>query len=156
MRKAEIDLRFMELALEQARLAAERGEVPVGAVVERRGELTAAAGNEREQLKDPTAHAEMIAIRRAAEHLGGWRLSGCSIYVTIEPCPMCAGAIYQARIEHLVYGAADEKAGAAGTLMDITRDERLNHQTRVTAGVMAEESAEILRSFFAEKRVQDR
>jgi len=126
--------------------------VPIGAVIERGGGVIAAAGNERELRKDPTAHAEILAIRRAAEKLGGWRLTGCTIYVTIEPCPMCAGAIYQARIEKLVYGATDEKAGAAGTLMDITRDTRLNHQTEVHSGVMAEECAAILREFFSSRR----
>lgn len=146
------DADYMKLALEQARLAAERGEVPVGAVIERGGEVIAAAGNEREAEKDPTAHAEMIAIRQAAGKLGGWRLPGCTIYVTIEPCPMCAGAIYQARVERLVYGATDVKAGAAGTLYDIPRDERLNHFTAVTGGVMADEAAAILKSFFSRKR----
>ena len=111
-------------------MAAENGEVPVGAVIEHGGEVIAAAGNEREEKKDPTAHAEMIAIREAAGQLGRLAALGCTIYVTIEPCPMCAGAIYQARIERLVYGAADDKAGAAGTLMDIVRDPRLNHQDR--------------------------
>ena len=133
-------------------MAAESGEVPVGAVIERGGQVLAAAGNEREERKDPTAHAEILAIREAAKQLGGWRLPGCTIYVTVEPCPMCAGAIYQARIERLVYGAIDEKAGAAGTLMDITRDPRLNHQTDVVAGVLAEESAAILREFFSRRR----
>jgi tRNA(adenine34) deaminase len=142
----------MDLALEQARLAAERGEVPVGAVIERGGEVIATAGNEREQRRDPTAHAEIIAIQQAAGRLGGWRLPGCTIYVTIEPCPMCAGAIYQARIERLVYGAPDDKAGAAGTLFDILRDPRLNHQTEVTGGVMADATAAVLRDFFAERR----
>lgn len=148
----EIDNRMMRLALEQARVAAARGEVPVGAVIERGGEVIAAAGNEREAQKDPTAHAEMIAIRDAAASLGGWRLPGCTIYVTIEPCPMCAGAIYQARIERLVYGATDDKAGAAGTLFDITSDERLNHRTDVTAGILADEAATILREFFSSRR----
>ncbi|MCL4473434.1 MAG: tRNA adenosine(34) deaminase TadA [Actinobacteria bacterium] len=133
-------------------MAAESGEVPVGAVIERGGEVIAAAGNEREERRDPTAHAEILAIREAAKQLGGWRLPGCTIYVTVEPCPMCAGAIYQARIERLVFGAVDEKAGAAGTLMDITRDSRLNHQTEVVAGVLAEESAAILREFFSRRR----
>lgn len=151
---AGIDDKFMELALEQARLAAERGEVPVGAVIESGGEVIAAAGNERERQKDPTAHAEIIAIRRAADVLGGWRLPGCTIYVTIEPCPMCAGAIYQARIERLVYGATDEKAGAAGTLFDLTSDPRLNHRTEVTAGVYADEAAAVLKDFFSRRRVQ--
>lgn len=143
---------FMELALKQARLAAGRGEVPVGAVIVHRGEVIGAAGNEREAAKDPTAHAEMIAIRQAAARLGGWRLPDCTIYVTIEPCPMCAGAIYQARIDRLVYGAADDKAGAAGTLMDIVRDPRLNHTVEVTAGMMAGECAAVLKEFFAERR----
>ena len=142
----------MHIALNEARMAAESGEVPVGAVVERGGEVIAAAGNEREERKDPTAHAEIIAIREAAKQLGGWRLPGCTIYVTVEPCPMCAGAIYQARIERLVFGTIDEKAGAAGTLMDITRDSRLNHQTEVVAGVLAQESATILREFFSRRR----
>lgn len=143
---------FMRIALSEARMAAESGEVPVGAVIERGGEVFAAAGNEREEKKDPTAHAEMIAIRLAAEKLGGWRLAGCTIYVTIEPCPMCAGAIYQARMERLVYGAPDEKAGAAGTLMNIVEDERLNHKVDVVRGVMAEESAALLRDFFSARR----
>ncbi|MHB1326321.1 MAG: tRNA adenosine(34) deaminase TadA [Thermoleophilia bacterium] len=143
---------FMRIALNEARIAAETGEVPVGAVIERGGEVIAVAGNEREEKNDPTAHAEMIAIRKAAEKLGGWRLSGCTIYVTIEPCPMCAGAIYQARIERLIYGAPDDKAGAAGTLMDITRDPRLNHRTEVTPGVLANECAAILKEFFSSRR----
>lgn len=143
---------FMRLALNEARRAGERGEVPIGAVIERGGEAIAAAGNEREFRKDPTAHAEILAIRQAAEKLGGWRLTGCTIYVTIEPCPMCAGAIYQARIEKLVYGATDEKAGAAGTLMDITRDSRLNHQVEVEGGVLADESVALLKEFFSCRR----
>lgn len=143
---------FMKLALDQARLAAGRGEVPVGAVIARGGEVIAAAGNERELQEDPTAHAEMLAIRQAAEKLGGWRLPGCTMYVTIEPCPMCAGAIYQSRIERLVYGAPDEKAGAAGTLFDITGDDRLNHQVAVEAGLMAAESVKLLQDFFSGRR----
>ncbi|MFA6000755.1 MAG: tRNA adenosine(34) deaminase TadA [Thermoleophilia bacterium] len=143
---------YMRIALNEARMAAESGEVPVGAVIVYGGEVIAAAGNEREEKKDPTAHAEMIAIRKAAGKLGSWRLSGCTIYVTIEPCPMCAGAIYQSRIDRLVYGAPDEKAGAAGTLMDIVRDDRLNHQVVVDAGVLADESATILKEFFSLRR----
>jgi len=146
------DEHFMRIAISEAKMAAESGEVPVGAVIERGGEVIAAAGNEREEKKDPTAHAEMIAIREAAKLLGGWRLSGCTIYVTIEPCPMCAGAIYQARIERLVYGATDEKAGAAGTLMDITRDSRLNHQLDVIPGILEGECAEVLKDFFSKRR----
>lgn len=143
---------FMHIALSEARMAAENGEVPVGAVIERGGEIIAAAGNEREEQKDPTAHAELIAIRLAAAKLGAWRLSGCTIYVTIEPCPMCAGGIYQARLDRLVYGATDDKAGAAGTLFNIVRDERLNHQVDVVGGVLAEESAQLLREFFNSRR----
>ena len=143
---------FMRIALNEARMAADSGEVPVGAVIERGGEVIAAAGNEREERKDPTAHAEMLAIREAAKQLGGWRLPGCTIYVTIEPCPMCAGAIYLARIERLVYGAVDDKAGAAGTLMDITRDSRLNHQAEVIPGILADECAAVLRDFFSRRR----
>ncbi|MFA5800846.1 MAG: tRNA adenosine(34) deaminase TadA [Thermoleophilia bacterium] len=143
---------YMRIALSEARMAAESGEVPIGAVIVHRGEVIAAAGNEREEKKDPTAHAEMIAIRKASERLGAWRLSGCTIYVTLEPCPMCAGAIYQARFDRLVYGTTDEKAGAAGTLMDIVRDVRLNHQVTVESGVLAEESAAMLKEFFSLRR----
>ncbi len=143
---------FMSLALEEARQAAASGDVPVGAVIERRGEVLAAAGNEREHRRDPTAHAEILAIRQAAQRLGGWRLTGCNIYITIEPCPMCAGAIYQARIDKIFYGAPDAKAGAAGTLMDIVGDPRLNHRVTVTGGILAEESASMLREFFLTRR----
>ncbi|GBE57806.1 tRNA-specific adenosine deaminase [bacterium BMS3Abin01] len=152
MPDADNPMRFMKMALEMARQSAGRGEVPVGAVIEREGELLAAAGNERELRKDPTAHAEIVAIREAAQALGGWRLTGCALYVTIEPCPMCAGAIYQARIERLMYGARDEKAGASGSLYNITGDVRLNHQVEVECGVLAEESAALLREFFATRR----
>jgi tRNA(adenine34) deaminase len=143
---------LMGLALREAERAARHGDVPVGAVIARGGEVLAAAGNERELRRDPTAHAEIIAIRAAAEKLGGWRLTGCTIYVTIEPCPMCAGAIYMSRIERLVYGAVDEKAGAAGTLMDIVRDPRLNHQVQVDSGLLATEAASLLKQFFASRR----
>ena len=143
---------YMKLAISEAEKAAQRGEVPVGALIESGGEVIAAAGNERELRRDPTAHAELLAIQQASARLGGWRLSGCTIYVTIEPCPMCAGAIYQARIEKLVYGASDEKAGAAGTLFDIPRDPRLNHCTEVTSGIMEDEAAALLRRFFAGRR----
>jgi len=148
----EPDLEFMHIALAEARMAAESGEVPVGAVIVRGGEVIAVAGNEREEKKDPTAHAEILAIRLAARKLGGWRLFGCTIYVTVEPCPMCAGAIYQSRIDRLVYGAPDDKAGAAGTLMNIVQDERLNHRVEVTGGVLAGESAAILKEFFLSRR----
>lgn len=127
-------------------------EVPIGAVVVKDGKIIGRGHNLRESSKDPTAHAEIIAIRKAAEYLGGWRLTGCSIYVTIEPCPMCAGAIYQARLDKLVYGATDLKAGAAGTLFNIPNDERLNHRMEVVPGVLTEKCANIMSSFFKELR----
>jgi tRNA(adenine34) deaminase len=143
---------FMQLALEQARQAAEQDEVPVGAVIVHGDQLIAAAHNQREQLRDPTAHAEMIAITQAAESIGGWRLVNCTLYVTLEPCPMCAGAILQARISRLVYGAMDPKAGAVGSLYQLLADDRLNHQVEVTPGVLAGPCGEILTSFFAHQR----
>lgn len=142
----------MALALEEARAAAAEGEVPIGAVVVCEGAVVARAHNRRENEKDPTAHAEIIAIREAARRLGRWRLSDCTVYVTLEPCPMCAGAMHQARIERLVYGAVDPKAGAVGTLYDLSNDERLNHRFEVTSGVLAEESADLLRAFFGRLR----
>jgi len=142
----------MREALVQARRAADLGEVPVGAVVVRDGEMIAAAHNRRETDFDPTAHAEVLVIRQAAVSLGAWRLEGCALYVTIEPCPMCAGAIVLARVPLLVYGAPDPKAGAAGTLMDITRDPRLNHRVEVIPGVLADECAAVMREFFARRR----
>jgi tRNA(adenine34) deaminase len=151
---------FMRLALREAEAALEAGEVPIGAVVvhdtpdgDRR--VIAAAHNQREQLRDPTAHAEMIAITQAAEALGNWRLTGCTLYVTLEPCPMCAGAIVLARLPRLVYGAADPKAGAITTLFRLVDDPRLNHRSEVIAGVLAEQCGEILSRFFQQRR-QDR
>jgi tRNA(adenine34) deaminase len=138
----------MSFALEEARLAAEEGEVPIGAVLVCDGAIVGRGRNARETAADPTAHAEMIAIRQAAERLGRWRLSGCTLYVTLEPCPMCAGALVNARIDRLVYGAADPKAGAVGTLFDLSSDLRLNHRFDVTAGVLGEESGVMLREFF--------
>ena len=143
---------YMQLALEQARRAEAAGDVPVGAVIERGGQLVAAAHNQREQLGDPTAHAEMIAITQAAEAVGNWRLSGCVLYVTLEPCPMCAGAILQARLPGIVYGADDPKAGAVASLYQLLADPRLNHQTEVAAGLLADECGGLLRAFFAEQR----
>ncbi|MGV8083836.1 MAG: tRNA adenosine(34) deaminase TadA [Coriobacteriia bacterium] len=139
---------FMAMALDEARRAAEIGEVPIGAVVVCDGAVVASAGNRRETDFDPTAHAEMSAIREAAQRLERWRLSDCTVYVTLEPCPMCAGAMHQARIERCVYGATDPKAGALGTLYDLSNDERLNHRFEVTPGVLAEESAALLQDFF--------
>jgi tRNA(adenine34) deaminase len=146
-------LYHMEMALEEAEQAAAEDEVPVGAVIVslQRG-VIARAHNQREQLCDPTAHAEMIAITQAAQALHSWRLDDCVLYVTLEPCPMCAGAIVQARLPLVVYGAADPKAGACDTLYRITSDPRLNHRARVLGGVLAERCVGVLGAFFTEKR----
>jgi tRNA(adenine34) deaminase len=144
--------RMMALALAQARRAEQHGDVPIGAVVARGGESLAAAGNERELRADPTAHAELLAIRAAAEALGGWRLPETTLYVTLEPCTMCAGAIVLARIPHVVYGTADPKAGAAGSVLDVLGEPALNHRPTVTAGVREAECASLLRDFFAARR----
>lgn len=149
------DRQLMALALEEARRAAIQGEVPVGAVLVLGGEVIAARGNERERRHDPTAHAEMLVLRDAAAILGGWRLSEATLYVTIEPCPMCAGAIVLARIKRLVYGADDPKAGAAGTILNIVDHPALNHRPEVRAGVMAAEASRLLQDFFAPKRRAD-
>ena len=142
----------MELALEQARRAEAHGDVPIGAAILRDGEPLAAAGNERELRRDPTAHAEILAIRAAAEALGGWRLPGTTLYVTLEPCAMCAGAIVLARIPTVVIGAPDPKAGAAGSVLDVLAEPALNHRPEVIAGVREAECAAVLREFFASKR----
>ena len=146
------DERWMAMALEEARAAASEGEVPVGAVVVRGGELLARAHNRRETAADPTAHAEVLAIREAAAGLGTWRLDDCILYVTLEPCFMCAGALVNARVERLVFGAMDPKAGAVGSLADVVRDARLNHRMAVTSGVMAEACGAALRAFFVARR----
>jgi tRNA(adenine34) deaminase len=146
------DEHWMRLAFDQALRAYESGEVPVGAVIVQGSQIVAEAHNQRETLNDPTAHAEMIALTQAAESLGSWRLMGCTLYVTLEPCPMCAGAIVQARIPRVVYGTDDPKAGACHSLYQITSDPRLNHQALVTSGVLQEECRQILRDFFAEQR----
>lgn len=147
-----LDEIFMQQALRQARLADEAGEVPVGAVIVHQNQVIARGYNQRETLHDPTAHAEMIAITAAADHLKSWRLSGCSLYVTLEPCLMCSGAIYLARIDRLVFGAEDPKAGACGSLYDIPGDIRLNHRVAVTSGVLAADSTQLLREFFRSLR----
>ena len=143
---------FMREALKEAQKAFEEDEVPIGAVIVQNGEILAKAHNLREKLNDPTAHAELIAIRLAADKLNSWRLLDTTIYVTVEPCPMCAGAIVLARVKRLVFGAADLKAGAAGTLMNLLDDARLNHQVEITGGVLEEESRKLLRTFFLQKR----
>ncbi|MDP8925349.1 MAG: nucleoside deaminase [Actinomycetota bacterium] len=143
---------MMRHALEEARKAAEIGEVPVGAVVARGEEILASAHNERETANDPSAHAELLALRRAAEKVGSWRLTGCTLYSTLEPCPMCAGALHAARISRLVYAAPDPKAGAAGTLYDLPADSRLNHTYPYTSGTLGTEAAALLRDFFERRR----
>lgn len=142
----------MRRALEYAAAAAKHDDVPIGAVVVRGGEIVGAAGNERELRSDPTAHAECLAIRAAALTLRGWRLVGAELYCTLEPCPMCAGAILQARVGRVIYGAPDPKIGAAGTVLDLLRDPRMLNRVEVTAGVLAAESQELLRAFFADRR----
>ena len=143
---------YMRLALREAERATRHGDVPIGAVIVLDGDVIAAAGNERELRRSPVAHAEMLAIEQAAAHMDSWRLLNTVLYVTLEPCPMCAGAVVQARIPRLVYGATDEKAGAAGTLYNVCQDERLNHCLDITSGVLADESVALLRQFFQARR----
>ena len=160
--QAEVDLvsrdlskhyQFMDYALQEAQKAIKLGEIPIGAiVVDETGNVVASGYNLRETAADPTAHAEILALRAAGKVLGDWRLEKCSLYVTLEPCPMCAGAIVNARIKNLIFGAYDPKAGAAGTLMDVTSHPKLNHRVNVTGGVRAEECAALLRLFFGKLR----
>lgn len=152
----EKDAYFMGLALGQAKIAGEQDEVPIGAVVVYGDHVIAQGYNRREIDNDPAGHAEFIALKKASEHLGAWRLTGCTVYVTLEPCLMCAGLMYQARIDRCVYGAADPKAGALGSLYSINADDRLNHIFEVTAGVRSEESANLLQTFFREKRQRNK
>jgi tRNA(adenine34) deaminase len=147
-----VDARLMQVALGEAQRCLAKGDVPVGAVVSRGDGILAAAGNARERLGDPTAHAEILALRGASEALGSWRLEGCSLYVTLEPCAMCAGALVLARVDRLVFGAADPKAGFAGSLGDLVRDPRLNHRVEVVSGVLEEECGELLQEFFRQRR----
>ncbi|MGO8689035.1 MAG: tRNA adenosine(34) deaminase TadA [Thermoguttaceae bacterium] len=143
---------WMKMALEEAEVAQGENEVPIGAVIVCAGRLIARAHNQREQLHDPTAHAEMIAITQAAAALASWRLDGCALYVTLEPCPMCAGSIVQARLPLVVYGAADPKAGAVHSLYHLLDDGRLNHRCEVIAGILAEPCGQILSRFFQQQR----
>jgi tRNA(adenine34) deaminase len=147
-----MDETFMAEALAEARLAASEGEVPIGAVVAFEGRIVGRGRNARERLHDPTAHAEILALQEAARTLGRWRLTGATMYATLEPCPMCAGALVNARIDRLVYGVADPKAGAVDTLFDVVRSPRLNHRLAVTSGVLAIECGELLRDFFRARR----
>ncbi|MGI6538232.1 MAG: tRNA adenosine(34) deaminase TadA [Caldicoprobacterales bacterium] len=143
---------FMKEALEEAKKAYELDEVPIGAVVVKDGKIIGRGHNSRERKQDPTLHAEIIAIRQAAAELGSWRLTDCELYVTIEPCPMCAGAILQSRIPRVIYGARDPKAGCAGSLYNLLEDSRFNHRAEVVEGVLEEECAEIIRGYFRQKR----
>jgi tRNA(adenine34) deaminase len=143
---------FMRLALREAERAAEHDDVPIGCVIAHDGEVLAAAGNERELRDDPTAHAEVLAMREAGRALGTWRLSGTAMYVTLEPCAMCAGAIVLGRVPRVVYGATDPKAGAAGSVLDVLAEPRLNHRPDVAGGLLAEDSSDLLRNFFALRR----
>jgi tRNA(adenine34) deaminase len=146
------DEALMRLALDEARSSIASGDVPVGAVIARGDEVLAAAGNARERLGDPTAHAEMLVLRDAARRVGSWRLEGCTLVVTLEPCAMCAGAIVLSRLDRVVFGAADPKAGFAGSLGDLLRDPRLNHRVELTSGVLANECGALLRDFFRSRR----
>ena len=148
------DEKFMALALEEATRAAELGEVPIGAVVVHEGEVIAHAGNRRETDADPAAHAEFSALMEASRVLGRWRLTGCTVYVTLEPCLMCAGLMVNSRIDRCVFGAPDPKGGAVGTLYDVSHDARLNHEFEVEGGVLEAECAEVLRAFFKRRRAE--
>ncbi len=149
------DQRFMREANNAAEIAEENGDVPIGAVIVYENRIIGRAYNQREQLADPTAHAEIIALTQAAASFENWRLHGCTIYVTLEPCPMCAGALVLARLDRLVFGCEDPKTGACGSLYNIVEDKRLNHRLNVTSGVLAEECSEQLQSFFKKKRTKN-
>ena len=149
---SNVDERLMHLALDEARRCTAHGDVPVGAAVVRGGEVLAVAGNARELEQDPTAHAEIVALRAAARAARSWHLEGCTLYVTLEPCAMCAGASVLARLDRVVFGADDPKAGFAGSLGNLVQDARLNHRIELTSGVLADECAEVLRAFFRDRR----
>ncbi|GGG26464.1 tRNA adenosine(34) deaminase TadA [Paenibacillus abyssi] len=152
MQFSEENIKWMQAAIEEAKKAEAILEVPIGAVIVKDGEIIGRGYNLRETKHDPTAHAEMIAIREASEHLGAWRLLDCTLYVTLEPCPMCAGAIVQSRVKQVVYGTTDPKAGCAGTLMDLLREPRFNHEVEVIKGVLQEDCASLLTQFFRRLR----
>ena len=152
MKQAELDRQFMEQALEQAGLAALAGEVPVGAVIVRNGKVISKAFNQPITNHDPSAHAEMLALRDAALSAENYRLPGTTLYVTLEPCIMCAGAMLHARVDRIVYGAADTKTGAAGSVLDVFSSKQINHQTVIEGGMMAQECGQLLRDFFKERR----
>ena len=152
--RLEEDERWMRVALQEAEVAAQKGEVPVGAVVVHNGQLIAKSHNLRELNKDPLAHAELLAIAEAAEHLDRWRLIDCTLYVTLEPCPMCAGAIVNSRLDRIVFGASDPRAGSCGSILNIVEDERLNHRPEVTRGILQPQCSEILSNFFRALRAK--
>jgi len=149
------DQELMQIAIKEAEIAEENGDVPIGAIVVYQNQIIGRAYNQREQLQDPTAHAEIIALTQAAAFLESWRLHGCTMYVTLEPCTMCAGALVLARIDRLVYGCDDPKTGAVKSLYNIVTDERLNHIIDVTSGVLAEECSGLLQQFFQRRRIEN-
>jgi tRNA(adenine34) deaminase len=151
-----IDQRYMRMAIDQAFIAEENGDVPIGAVIVYENRIVAKAHNQRQLLNDPTAHAEMLALTQAAEAVGNWRLHGCTMYVTLEPCSMCAGALVLARIDRLVFGIEDPKTGACGSLYNIVQDDRLNHRVEITTGVLAEDCKTQLQAFFQRRREEKR
>lgn len=146
---------YMQMAITAAQIAEENGDVPIGTVIVYKNQIIGKAYNQREQLKDPTAHAEIIALTQAATALGGWRLNGCTMYVTLEPCPMCAGALVISRMDRLVYGCDDPKTGACKSLYNIVQDERLNHRLEVTSGVLACDCSKLLQDFFQRRRIEN-
>ena len=152
MSDSKEDQRFMKVAIEQAKIAEENGDVPIGAIIVHKNQIIGKAYNQREQLKDPTAHAEIIALTQAAAALENWHLNGCTMYVTLEPCPMCAGALVLSRMDRLVYGCDDPKTGAVKSLYNIVTDGRLNHRLEVTSGVLADECTKQLQDFFQHRR----
>ena len=152
MNNINVDQQYMKIAIEMAKIAEENGDVPIGAVIVYQDQIIGKAYNQRQQLKDPTAHAEIIALTQAAAALENWHLNGCTMYVTLEPCPMCAGALVLGRLDRLVYGCDDPKAGACKSLYNIVTDGRLNHRLEVTSGVLQEQCREQLQGFFARRR----
>ncbi len=156
MTDTKTDEKFMGAAIEEARIAEDNGDVPIGCVIVKDGRIIAKGYNQREQLNDPTAHAEIIALTAGSIAVGSWRLCGCTMYVTLEPCPMCAGALVLARIDRLVYGCGDPKTGAVKTLYNIVSDERLNHIVEVTSGVLADDCSSLLQDFFSRRRNENK
>jgi len=153
---AEDDIRFMQAAIRQAYIAEENGDVPVGTVIVHQGKIIAKAYNQRQLLNDPTAHAEILALTAASQYLSSWRLHGCTIYVTLEPCSMCAGALVLARMDRLVFGCRDPKTGACGSLYNIVQDERLNHSLDIRDGVLENDCSQMLSNFFQQRRLENK